>query len=173
MIAIRRARPGDAPGIGAVHVASWRATYPGVLPDEYLAGMSVQRQSGHYDRAIRLGIGVHVATVSGSDQAPQVIGFCSANRNRRSGLADGEIETLYVLDDYRERGVGRQLLRCAASYLAASGCKSVCLWVLRDNPAAFFYERMGGRKLAHSVTRVAGVEIPQTAYGWDPIELLL
>jgi NAD(P)-dependent dehydrogenase (short-subunit alcohol dehydrogenase family) len=37
MIAIRRARPADAAAIGAVHVATWRSAYAGVLPDDYLA----------------------------------------------------------------------------------------------------------------------------------------
>ena len=32
MISVRRARPSDAISIGAVHVAAWRSTYPGILP---------------------------------------------------------------------------------------------------------------------------------------------
>ena len=38
MICIRRARAADAEAIGAVHVATWRTAYAGVLPDDYLAG---------------------------------------------------------------------------------------------------------------------------------------
>ena len=34
MICVRRARPGDAAAIGAVHVATWRNVYAGVLPDD-------------------------------------------------------------------------------------------------------------------------------------------
>ena len=53
MISIRRARPSDAISIGAVHVAAWRSTYPGILPDGFLARLSVPRQAAHYDAAIR------------------------------------------------------------------------------------------------------------------------
>ena len=53
MIAIRRARPVDAAAIAAVHVAAWRSTYPGILPDAFLANLSVPRQAAHYDHAIR------------------------------------------------------------------------------------------------------------------------
>ena len=53
MIGIRRARPSDAIAIGAVHVAAWRSTYPGILPDRFLARLSVPRQAAHYDAAIR------------------------------------------------------------------------------------------------------------------------
>ena len=58
MISIRRARPSDAIAIGAVHVAAWRSTYPGILPDGFLARLSVPRQAAHYDAAIRSSTGV-------------------------------------------------------------------------------------------------------------------
>ncbi len=37
MISLRKARVADAIAIGAVHVAAWRSSYPGILPDTYLA----------------------------------------------------------------------------------------------------------------------------------------
>ena len=55
MICIRRARPADAAAIGAVHVAAWRTAYAGVLPDDYLAGMSVLRHAAGYEAAIAAG----------------------------------------------------------------------------------------------------------------------
>ena len=179
MIAIRRARPADAPGIGAVHVSAWRSAYPGVLPDAFLAKLSVARQAGHYDRAIRIGLGVHVAAVSGlagpdsPSTASPIVGFTTARRNRAGALAEGEVETLYVLDDWRERGLGRQLLRASGQHLSAMGCRSAFAWVLRDNPASYFYQRLGGKRVATGTTYVGGSEIPQVAYAWDPIELLL
>ena len=69
VIAVRRARPSDAPLIGAVHVAAWRSAYPGILPETYLAGLSVTRQAAYYDRQIRSGAGVYVAVASGQDVA--------------------------------------------------------------------------------------------------------
>ena len=182
MITIRRARLADAVPIAAVHVAAWRSTYPGILPDAYLARMSVPRQAGHYERAIRGGVGVHVATASGVDVGaeggpPRVVGFATAGPSRAPGaadlLADGEIETLYVLDDWRERGIGRRLMRAAAGHLAGIGCTSALVWVLRDNPSRWFYARLGGRAGAESLVEVGGQAIPQTAYVWSPLEKLV
>ena len=65
-------------------------------------------------------------------------------------LAEGEVETLYVLDDWRERGVGRRLMRAAAAHLVDIGCQSAFLWVLRDNPSRWFYQRLGGRPVAEA-----------------------
>jgi ribosomal protein S18 acetylase RimI-like enzyme len=182
MMAIRRARPADAAAIGAVHVAAWRSAYPGILPDEFLARLSVARQAAHYDGAIRAGVGVHVAAASGFDvpgssatqpAAPRIVGFVTGDRARMAGIAEGEIETLYVLDDWRERGLGRRLMRAAASHLMAAGCRSAFLWVLRDNPSRWFYQHLGGRQVAETTVRVGGVPVVQTAFVWDPIERLL
>ncbi len=197
MIAIRRARPADAAAIGAVHVAAWRSAYPGILPEAFLARLSVSRQAAHYDRAIRAGVGVHVATASGLDLgteggAPRIVGFvtgCPArdsDRLRPSGhqlagdgapaaaydLGEGEIETLYVLDDWRDRGIGRRLMRAAAGHLVSAGCRSAFLWVLRDNPSRWFYARLGGKPVAEATVRVGGEPVIQTAYSWSPIERL-
>jgi ribosomal protein S18 acetylase RimI-like enzyme len=175
LISVRRARPVDAPGIGAVHVSTWRRAYAGVLPDDYLANLSVARQTAYYDRAIRIGLGVHVA-VQADPELPagsRVIGFSTARRIRGNAVAEGEVETLYVLDDWKEYGLGRQLLRASGQHLAAMGCKSAFAWVLRDNPSTFFYERLGGKRVATSTTHVGGSELAQTAYAWDPIDRLI
>jgi ribosomal protein S18 acetylase RimI-like enzyme len=179
VIAIRRARPGDAAAIGAVHVAAWRSTYPGILPNEFLSRLSVRRQASQYEAAIRNGLGVHVATASGLDAGPaggppRVVGFVTGGPARPGSatLGEGEIETLYVLDDWRERGLGRRLMRAAAAHLAASGCKSAFVWVLRDNPNRWFYERLGGRVAASATVRVAGTSVEQMAYVWPTIDKL-
>ncbi|GAA0593511.1 GNAT family N-acetyltransferase [Craurococcus roseus] len=193
MICVRRARPGDAAAIGAVHVSAWRNTYAGVLPDDYLAGLSAVRHAAGYERAIadrRNGHAMFVAVASGPDAPPgrpegggdgggAVVGFVSGGRGRRPGLCgepvagSGEVETLYLLDDYRDRGIGRRLMRAMAAHLAAVGCRSAVLWVLSDNPTRWFYQRLGGRAAAREVIRFAGRQVEQTAYLWDPINILL
>ena len=140
----------------------------------------MRRQAAQYEAAIRNGLGVHVATASGLDAGPaggppRVVGFVTGGPARgrgRMGLGEGEIETLYVLDDWRERGLGRRLMRAAAAHLAASGCKSAFVWVLRDNPSRWFYERLGGRVAAEATVRVAGTSVVQVAYVWPSIEKL-
>ena len=81
MIAIRRARPSDAAAIGAVHVATWRSAYAGVLPEEYLAGLSAMRHAGGYQQAIadrRDGHAIFVAVASGTDAPPAWTGVTAA-----------------------------------------------------------------------------------------------
>jgi ribosomal protein S18 acetylase RimI-like enzyme len=171
MISVRRAEPADAAAIGAVHVAAWRSTYPGILPDSYLARLSPTRLALHYRAAISGGATVIVAAASG--EGPRIVGFTTAGLARTPGLGDGEVETLYVLDDFRDQGVGRRMMRAAASQLAARGCASAFVWVLRDNPSRWFYRHLGGKPAAEGQTRLAGVALNQVAYSWDPIGQLL
>lgn len=185
MITIRPARTADAATIAAVHVAAWRSTYPGILPDDYLAGLSLRRQTAHYDATIRAGVGVHVAVASGVDLGPmgsgggglpRIIGFATGGLARGAmalQLAEGEVETLYVLDDWRDRGIGRRLMQATAAHLAGIGCQSALVWVLRDNPSRWFYARLGGRAAAEMPVEVGGVSVMQTAYVWSPIERLV
>ena len=166
-IVIRRAVPADAEPIATVHVAAWRSAYANLLPAEYLAAMSIRRSTVQTRAALAAG---HTALIAEVDN--QVVGYATTGRPRTAGLADGEVETLYVLDDYRDRGIGRRLLRAAATQLEQAGCGSLYLWVLADNPSRWFYERLGGRPVRRSTTRVAGHSFGQMAYLWDPIGLL-
>jgi GNAT superfamily N-acetyltransferase len=171
MIAIRRAGLADAAAIGAVHVAAWRSTYPGLLPDNYLANLSPTRLALHYKAAVATGGTVYVA--ASDTPGPRIVGFVTAGAARTKNLGEGEIETLYVLDDWRDQGVGRRLLQAAARQLGARGCRSAFVWVLRDNPSRWFYQHLGGQTAALGQTRMAGVALPQVAYCWDPIDRLL
>jgi ribosomal protein S18 acetylase RimI-like enzyme len=117
-----------------------------------------------------------VAADSGAGgAAPRIVGFATGSRSlpRSPGLGDGEIETLYVLDDFRELGLGRRLMQAAASHLAGLGCRSAFCWVLRENPSRWFYGRLGGRRTAESVIHVGGEKVARTAFAWDPIDRLL
>ena len=173
MISIRRARLSDASGIAAAHVATWRSAYANVLPDNYLADLSISRLANYYEHGIRLGLALHVAASYGEHGAPPIIGFSSAVRCHEGRLGEGEVETLYVLDDYRDRGLGGQLLRASAKHLTQLGCRSAFAWVLSENPSRYFYQHLGGKQIASGSTRVGGEDIPQIAFAWDPIETLL
>ena len=172
MTVIRRALPSDGAAIAAVHVAAWRSTYAGLLPDWTLTELSTRRQESYYARVIRSGGIVHVAEPDDRDDAPPVVGFVTASRAPACTIAEGEIETLYVLDDWREQGFGRGLVRAAGKDLAAGGCRSAFVWVLSGNPSRWFYERLGGVRSVEGSVSVGGRSQPQTAFVWDPIDRL-
>lgn len=159
----------DATAIGEIHVAVWRSTYPGILPETYLTRLSARREAAYYAAAIRADAGVFVA-LGGAPS--RVVGFTTTGKGSTGAPADGEIQTLYVLDDFREQGAGRRLLARGAAHLAGLGCNSAFLWVLRDNPSRFFYVHLGGRPVLEKTVGWAGATLVQSAYVWDPIDRL-
>ena len=160
-----------------VHLACWRSTYAGILPESYLTGLSALREAAGYERAIlekRHGHAGFVAIADGMETpGGGVVGFITGGMSRRPGIAEGEVETLYLLDDFRDRGIGRRLMRAMASHLASLGAESAFAWVLEPNPSRWFYERLGARLTAREEMSFAGQRTTQLAYAWDPIHTLL
>jgi ribosomal protein S18 acetylase RimI-like enzyme len=162
-IMIRPAQPDDARGIARIDVETWRSTYAGVLSSAYLVGLSEQRREAgwrsvilHEPRDVRIAV----------DADNDILGFGSCGTNRGDRLFAGEVFTLYVAPDWQNRGIGRRLLIALFRRLVASGRNSAIIWVLRDNPSRFFYQRMGGLQVRHKALAIGGLAIGAVAYGW-------
>jgi ribosomal protein S18 acetylase RimI-like enzyme len=169
MIIVREARPADAPAIARVHVDSWRSAYAGMLPDNVLIGMSLQTHTQRWARIIgsrRKGETVLVSEVPNAG----VVGFGSCGRaGVRQLPLSGEIYTLYVHPEWQDRGLGRRLLRRLFDSLVVRGMNSAVVWVLAENPSRFFYETMGGRRVAERSTTHWNTLLRETAYGWNDV----
>jgi ribosomal protein S18 acetylase RimI-like enzyme len=77
------------------------------------------------------------------------IASCGPLRDALAGF-DGELYVLYVLKSFQGLGYGQRLVTRAAHDLASRGYHSLVAWVLKDNPARRFYERLGGRLAAEA-----------------------
>ena len=166
MVLIRDATAADAPAIARVHVASWQSTYAGMLPARYLAGMTKRTAEARWRMTLperSPGSGTVVAV----DEGGLVVGFSSFGAERRDidGFA-GEVFALYLLDDAKGQGTGRLLMAASAERMLAAGVRSAIVWCLAANPTRWFYERMGGVRIADRPGRFAGTDILEVAYGW-------
>ena len=104
------------------------------------------------------------------DRLAGVVGFASYGVNRQQRLAyAGEINTLYILPDFQGRGLGRWLLTRLFEALAEGGRNSVVIWVLARNPSRFFYEAMGGKRIAERDETLWGEILHEYAYGWPDL----
>jgi len=165
---IRPARPKDAAPIAQVCIESWRAAYPGVVPDRVLVGMSAARETAKWRTAIGGATrGSEVVLVAESTGAG-VVGIVGAGPARPfDPRYAGEVYSLYVLPDHQGRGLGSTLLCVAFESLARIRLGSAIIWVLADNPARFFYEAMGGDRVAERREQLWGAVLPQVAFGWN------
>jgi ribosomal protein S18 acetylase RimI-like enzyme len=80
---------------------------------------------------------------------------------------------LYVTPDAQGCGIGRQLLLSMLANLATSNYPSALVWVLRSNPARFFYERLGAKLVLHRQIPFGGRLVEALGYGWTDITATL
>jgi GNAT superfamily N-acetyltransferase len=176
MTIIRNARPGDAAGIAGVHVASWQSTYAGLLPAAFLVGMTERAVCVHWRATLMAGEGAGAGTVvaaldadpgHGAGNEQTVVGFASYGKARAAldGF-QGEFYALYLQDVAQGRGTGRRLMGAMAERMLAIDVRSAVVWCLAQNPSRWFYERLGGVRVAERPGRFAGTSIAEVGYGW-------
>ncbi|HLY44805.1 MAG TPA: GNAT family N-acetyltransferase [Stellaceae bacterium] len=169
-ITIRTARPGDARRIARLDVETWRAAYAGILATPFLVGLSTQRRELGWAAVIeREPRDVRVAV----DGDGNILGFGSCGRSRGGAEFTGEVFTLYVAPDWQNQGIGRRLLLALFERLVAQGCGSAIIWVLRDNPGRFFYQRVGGREVRHRRFAVGGKQVEAAGFAWHDLPRFL
>ena len=142
---VRPAAPRDARAIAEIHVATWQAAYQGVIPDDFLKAMTIEKRLGYWREAIEYSDPqILVAT-----DADKVIGFVGFDRSRDAGTKStvGEIWALYITPEHWRQGAGLALWDGARDGLKDEGCTQVTLWVLVANERALqFYEQAAGFK---------------------------
>lgn len=134
---IRPAETTDARAIAAVHVASWRAAYARLVPDDVLADLSVDRRETMWrDNLVRSEWPARGTLVLLSDAA--VVGFASVgpSRDDDTTAGTGELWAIYLHPDHWGTGSGRRLLSEAVTRLDDAGFDRATLWVLAGNDRA-------------------------------------
>ncbi|MGC2639667.1 MAG: peptide chain release factor N(5)-glutamine methyltransferase [Acidobacteriaceae bacterium] len=167
---IREARPDDAQRIAWVHLESWKATYPGIIPQSYIDGLKVEDGAARWRERLTLEDGPIVFVAE--DEAG-IFGFAAAGTVMHpvEGF-DGELGAIYLLASHHRRGAGAALARRMAQALRQHGFRSMVVWALKENPACGFYERMGGVVVGEQDIEIGGVTLPEVAYGWRDVRTL-
>ena len=165
LITIRRAMPGDADAIAAVHDASWRDAYRGMIPGRELEQLIARRGPAWWRGAVAQGTRVLVLSTHGS-----VCGYVSYGRNRAPALDySGEIFELYLTPEYQGLGFGKRLFLAARQDLWVAGLESTLVWTLADNERAVdFYRRMGGAQVRKASELFGTERLGRLAFGFGP-----
>lgn len=135
-IVIRRAMPDDAYELTVCHVDCFRSAYQGIVPDAYLENMplEMEKREARYRTSLAEPGECEYYCVM---HAGRMIGFLTLHRG-------GEIWAVYLLEAFRGKGYGREMLDFAVCRLRRMGLAEISLWVFEDNTRARrFYERHG------------------------------
>jgi GNAT superfamily N-acetyltransferase len=155
---IRGATSDDAAGIASVQVRSWQAAYRGLMPDEVLDGLSVERRTEVWRSVAAKGrSGEAVLVLEGEDGVEGFVHVC-AGRDADVDVGTGEVSSIYLVPSAWGKGRGRALMDAAVERLCGEGYRMAILWVLVTNDRARrFYDAAGwSRDGAEKTELVAG-----------------
>jgi GNAT superfamily N-acetyltransferase len=165
---VRRATVADARAIAEINVASWRAAYRGIIPDDFLDGMPIAAREialqSRLQRDEEDGAPAWIAERSGV-----AIGFVSSGppRDEDVPLPAAEVYAIYVLPGEWRGGAGKALLTTAVDHWLERGAETLVLWVLEANSGGrAFYEAMGWSWDGHrQQLDFGGFTTPELRYG--------
>ena len=164
---IREAKIEDAKEIAKVHVHSWQTTYKGIMSDEFLQNLSVEKRTDLWkSNILRDKDLVLVAIVD-----DKIIGFaCGANvKEDEYPLYDGDVTSIYFYEEYQGKGFGKELLQTLFKKFKVKGYKNAIVKVLEDNKSRYFYEQLGAKYIDQNDIQIAGGQTALLTYGWDEI----
>lgn len=173
---VRPAVAVDGPACAAVQRRAWRARYRGLLPDDVLDRLDLERLGSYWTgRTLVPPSPRHVMFVAG--RPGEVHGMVDAGpaRHDPDGAAGeatggdhplGEVRSLCVDPTVTGHGLGASLLAAAVAGLADRGLAEVVLWVIDANASARrFYERHGWvTDGASRTTSIDGAEVGEVRY---------
>lgn len=143
---VRRAVIDDVAGIAALHVASWQAAYPGLLPQAVLDGLRPEQWWPRWTTTIREAAWPSRGTLVAVAEDDELAGFVDlrpAVEDEQDGRV-GEIASFHVHPSCWSAGVGQQLMAASVEALTDAGFTTGALWVLDGNARAMrFYTRSG------------------------------
>jgi GNAT superfamily N-acetyltransferase len=83
---------------------------------------------------------------------------------------DARVFSFYLLPEFQRLGLGRRLLDHCFETMAENGYTSMCLDTLEISPYRRFYEKNGGKVVAHDQHKLGEMEYRTVIYGWERLE---
>ena len=170
---IRQASNIDIPEIARVHVDTWKTTYKNVFSDDYLAKMSYEKREQIWHQVFSNSSKDNNFTYVAENEFNQIIGFANAGIERENNLTyHGELYAIYILKDCQRKGLGTKLFESVVDRLQTMQINSMLVWVLNDNSACRFYQKLGGIKVYSKDIERQETKLLEVAYGWEDISII-
>lgn len=142
MFRIRYANIVDAKTLGEIHSKSWKVAYKGIVPDEILKNITVEKRQAYFEKALTEKWEEDAIIFKDND----AVGLICIGKCRDADKTDtcGEIWGIYLLPEYWNMGIGSELINWGINELKKRNYSKVILWVLEENiNARKFYEKVG------------------------------
>ena len=157
---IRTAILADIPIIARINVDTWRSNYVGIVPDDYLAGMSYEKYKGFELDFLSGKFFYYIAEIE-----REIAGYaCITLDNEADKKSRGELKMIYVKKDFQNLGIGKKLFLKISEYLYDNGCKSLIAWTLKLGNSSLFYSSLGGFVCKERKEIIGGKELDEICY---------
>jgi L-amino acid N-acyltransferase YncA len=136
----------DAKAIADIHVLAWQNAYQGLVADDDLKTLSVDKRLGMWREAIEFSEPQVLVAVN---EAKKVVGFIGFDRSRdpKTKPTTGEIWAHYVHPDALGTGAGLALWDAARDACEEEGFNEVTAWVfVRNERGLAFYDTAGFKR---------------------------
>jgi GNAT superfamily N-acetyltransferase len=166
-VQIRPALADDAAAMARVQITGWRTAYRGIFPDDVLDRADAEAATDKWRQRLAAPDAVAFVAVASSGIAAIAAGGPPAKEPR---LDFGpELYSLYLLPEWRRRGIGRQLLATIFSAFLGNGAEAAYLWCLAGNQdGRSFYARLGGAEMGSAERpSVGGLVRRSVAIAWS------
>ncbi len=163
-IVYRKANVEDALAVAKVHVESWRKSFAGIVPQEFLDNLTVEKR----EQAFRQRLGDANYKMFVAETAKDgIVGFADFGAARESDFAfEAELYAIYLLREFQGKGIGENLFKLCQKEMSADGFGSMYLIALEVSPYKSFYEKMGGKIVGRGNHFLLLVEYKTVIYGW-------
>ncbi|MFN0194538.1 MAG: N-acetyltransferase family protein [Aestuariivirga sp.] len=164
MISYRPPSLADAEEAARVHVQCWQEAYAGIMDAGFLSTLSVEDRAAGWRETLA---NPEAFTLLAID-ADRIVGFEWSGPSRAPQHADGEIYAIYVLASHQGRGAGRGLFQlAAANWRQRGGSRMLANVVTRNSRARGFYAAMGGKAVAETEFKMAGMVLREKVMVFD------
>ena len=143
MTLIRPALLEEAETLAALHVRTWQEAYAALLPEEYLRSLTPSQRLPMWQRILDSPDRVAIFVAVFDDD---LVGFSCGGVSNDEGATPttGEMWSIYLLQEFWNRGIGKELHDTLLEELQKRRFKEATLWVMGSNDRTRrWYERQG------------------------------
>jgi GNAT superfamily N-acetyltransferase len=178
---IRPAKIEDALPVAQVIVDVFSGTYHGIVPDEVLQQRKhTYDESAHRWRevieAIEQGRSPLSCVYVAENAEGEVIGMSYACPSKDEARPEhvGELDMLYIRENYQRQGVGSALVQVTAAHMARVGMTTLHICTpTAHTQGRRFYDKLGGKIVGTREDHDNGEVIPLVVYEWANIQTLV
>ncbi len=143
---VKPATLSDAKAIADIHVRAWQHAYAGLVDDDDLKALSVDKRQAMWREAIEFS---EPQVLVATDEGGQLVGFIGFDRSRdpKTKSTTGELWAHYVDPNVLGTGAGLALWDAARDACEEEGFLEVTAWVyVRNERGMAFYDMAGFKR---------------------------